>query len=173
MSTLLSNYGNYPASEVPHDSLKNIVTECIIEAAIDMGQKPDDTIYDRVTYFIEKDFHYLQVIQIASTFRRGALGQFGSGRLVPRTIYGWLMEVRNENALKATGAAEKIDPSKGFDKLHEFPLGSAICKKIEWYESGTITGDDWDKVPLKEIAGMISRHEECHPYMFGIYHDNN
>jgi hypothetical protein len=171
MSKLYDSYSNCKASEVPEDSLKIIITDFIIEAALDMGQKPDEGIYDRVTYFILKDFRYFQMIELFSTFRRGALGQFGAGRLVPRTIYGWLISVRNENAIKATGAAEKIDPARGYDDLHKFPLGKAINKKIDWLTYGAITSDEWDLIPLKEVAELIANHKECYPALFGIYHD--
>lgn len=168
MSKTLEIYGNYPASEVPSENLKVMIREFILDAAIDMGQKPDEIIYDRVFYFITKDFGWLQCLQLASVFRRGSLGQFGAGRLIPKTIYGWLVEIRNELGQKASGVGEKIDMRRKFDDLGRYPMGQAICKKIDWIRSGAITSDEWAKIPLKAVAERIGRGLECTPEIFGI-----
>lgn len=173
MSKNYEIYHSYPAREVPQLNLRILISEFIIDAALDMGQKPDDGIYDRVTYFVGRDFCDLEIIQIASAFKRGALGQFGPGKLVPRTIYNWLVTAKGENSFK-TDAVSKIDTTPGFSELHKFPLGKAINKKIDWYRKGLITidpegrPDEWDKINLKTLSEMIGKGMMPTPNDFGI-----
>lgn len=161
MSKTLETYGKYPVSDVPIEKMKDLIKGFILDAAIDMGQKPDDIIYERVFEYITKDFGWMLCIQLASAFKRGALGQFGSGRLVPRTIYMWLTETRNELANRSSGAAEKIEIKKGFAELDRFPLGQAITKKIDWLTTRAITEETYDTIPLKKIAEIIRIKGHC------------
>ena len=80
--------------------LSVIISGCVqnipltIDASKDMGCTYDkaDTS-ERVYYIISVHYHHLPLSLIASAFKRGALGQYGAGRLVPKTIYGWLGEM--------------------------------------------------------------------------------
>jgi hypothetical protein len=171
MGKLYETYFNYPAGEVPREHLKIMLTDFIIEAGVDMGQKPDDAIYDRVVYFATTDFKFMKMVEIASVIKRGALGQLSAGRIVPKTIYIWLSETRNES-LNKSGAADKVSMDKGFRDYVNYPLGQAIMKKIDWYQSGAIDGNDWDKIPLKELALSIGKGHIPHLIDFGIYPKN-
>jgi len=52
--------------------------------------------------------------------------------------------------------------------LHKFPIGSAINKKIDWYRKGILNINDWNKVPLKEVAEMIGAGNMPTVEHFGI-----
>jgi hypothetical protein len=160
-------YSNYKISDVPLDNLKVIIEQLVFSAGVDMGQKPEDITIERVVWFVTHDFSDFTCLRIASIMRRGALGQFGAGRLVPRTIYGWLSESKNE-ALNKSGAIDKIDTSRGFRDLMNFPIGKAIMKKIDWQKSGAITGDEWDRIDPKVLSEMIAKDMTPTPEDFGI-----
>jgi hypothetical protein len=111
----------------------------------------------------------LHLCYISSAFKKGSLGKYGAGRLVPRTINGWLNEITMEfNRDAEHKKLNEVDGTVHFKNLEKYPLGKAICKKIDWYMSDVIDDNDWDKIPLKQLAEIIGRHEIPDLKMFGI-----
>lgn len=168
-SELYNTYANYACSEVPPESLKNLLTSFLYEASQDMGQAFDKIfLADRVYYIINKHYNHLPLSLVASAFKRGALGQYGAGRLIPRTVYGWLAEMNQYHMNVREAKDETESRHHKFDRLDKYPFGKAICKKVDWLESGAITETEWDKIPLKEVAEIIGAGH--HPTLehFGI-----
>ena len=162
-------YANEPCSEVPPDNLRGFILTFLVEASNDMGQEFDkDNTVDRVYYIIDTHYRHLPLSLVASAFKRGALGQYGTGRLVPRTIYGWLAEMNQYMMTKHEVRDNSEDRRHKYDGLEKYPLGKAICKKMDWYSSGRITSKEWDMIPLKELAERIGQGLECYPELFGI-----
>lgn len=154
-SKLYETYATTPAKEIPIEYMKDLVKELLSSAALDMGTDFDDRTKDRVTEIIMYNFSYLPLCLIASAMKKGALGQYGPGRLVPRTINGWLNEMREEHQRMTRQKIESEDKSRKFDHLEKIPLGKAIIKKIDW----KLNNQEWDQIPLKELAERIGRGE--------------
>ena len=166
---LYNTYASYPCSEIPLDNLKMILTDLLFEASQDMGQTFDrEFLADRVKYIIDKHYSHLPLSLVASAFKRGALGQYGAGRLIPRTVYGWLAEMNQYYMNVNEKDNEREVRHHKFDGLEKYPLGRAICKKIDWMLSGAITEAEWDKIPLKEVAEMMGKGEMPTLAKFGI-----
>ena len=171
-STNYDIYASSLCSEIPLDYLKGFIAGFLYEASIDMGQTYEkDVMVDRVEYMISKHYHHLPLSLVASAFKRGSLGQYGTGRLVPRTIFGWLGEMNQYFMTIHEKQDEDRSMHHKFDGLEKYPLGKAICQKIDWLRSGAITEEQWDKIPLKDVAGMIGRGEMPTIAKFGIYNE--
>lgn len=172
--TYYQKYCKYQIKDVPVDELKYLLKLFFNKAAINMGKDsydmPDNTI-DAILEFTMKDFKFIPIMYVGSAIIKGSLGKSDvKGRLVPRTIYGWL----NEASLEYNKVLEKekyknynSDMSLTFD-LHKYPVGSAIIKKMDWLKSGVITEDEWDMIPLKDLAERIGQGLESVPEIFGI-----
>jgi len=158
-SKLYETYAVAPAKEIPFEYMKDLVKELLASAALDMGTDFDDRTKDRVIEIIIYHFGYLPLCLIASAFKKGALGQYGAGRLVPRTINGWLNEMREEHQRMTRAKIEDTDKQYKFEHLDRIPLGKAIIKKIDW----RLNSREWDQIPLKELAERIGRGE--HPVL--------
>ena len=162
-------YANQPCSEIPIDHLKGFILTFLTEASKDMGQEFDrDNTPDRVYYIIDKHYNHLPLMLVASAFKRGSLGQYGPGRLVPRTIYGWMAEMNQYLMTKHEVRDSSQDRKHKYDGLEKYPLGSAIIKKIDWLTSGAITMDQWDEIPLRAVAEMIGQGHTPTLAKFGI-----
>ena len=158
---------------VPRDDLREMINIFMYDAGINMGSDFSDKTLDRVVQIVEDNFRFLPVCYVASAFKKGSLGQYGTGRLVPRTIYIWLNEItleynRDEDHKKLTTNTEYAH----FNDLERYPLGRAIIKKIDWWKSGTITMDDWDRIPSKELAGRIGQGLNSVPELWGVTSKN-
>jgi len=144
---------------LPVSELKALINEFMFDAGINMGSDFTDKTLDRVVEIITYDYKYLPIYIIAGGFKKGSLGYYEAGRLVPRVINGWMsksaIEYNRELAHKAITADDYSDAAD----LHKYPLGSAIVKKMEWVKSGIMSINDWDKIPLKEIARRIAERE--------------
>jgi hypothetical protein len=168
-SAKYEQYANYLIRDIGNDAdLNYLINDFMKEASIDMGSDFSDETLDRVIYIIKHEFSFLAISLVASAFSRGAMGKFGAGRLVPRTICGWLNEITAEYHRKETHDSIPVDEITDTKFLHKSPLGSAICKKIDWFKSGNYDMDDWDKVPLKELSERIKGGLETVPEVFGI-----
>jgi hypothetical protein len=155
-SELYSTYANTVCRDVPIDYLKQFILTFIYEASQDMGCEFDREIMpERVYYIISKHYHHLPLMLIASAFKRGALGQYGTGRLVPRTVFGWFAEMNQYYMTCHERRDQSKDREYKFNGLEKYPLGKAICKKIDWLTSGAITETEWDRIPLKAVAEII------------------
>jgi hypothetical protein len=166
---LYDDYATSFVKDVPSVNLKTLVNIFMVDASVNMGNDFSDETLERAIYIIETNFRFLHVCYIASAFKKGSLGQYGAGRLVPRTIYGWLNEITMEyNRDTEHKKLSEIDTTVHFKDLGRYPLGKAICQKIDWYKSGSINSDEWDKIPLKQLAEIIGMGETPHLNDFGI-----
>jgi|WetSurMetagenome_2_1015567.scaffolds.fasta_scaffold457180_2 hypothetical protein len=169
MENLYETYSNTICRDVPIDYLKRFILTFIHEASQDMGCDFDKEVMpERVLYIISTQYNNLPLMLVASAFKKGALGQYGPGRLVPRTVYGWLGEMNQYYITIQNHKELKNDRIYKFDGLEKYPLGKAICKKIDWLKSGAITSDDWDKISLKTLAEIIGAGHEPSLEYFGI-----
>ena len=168
----MDNYNTYASELVknvlPKEILKEMVNIFMIEASMNMGNDFSEQTLDASIGIIENKFRFLPVCYVASAFKKGSLGHFGAGRLIPRTIYGWLNEISLEYNRDMAHQANKAPDFSDAADLHKYPAGRAICLKIDWYNSGLINGNDWDNIPLKELAGMLGRGEMPISKDFGI-----
>ena len=169
MATLYETYANTTCSEIPIDYLKQFILEFLFDASKDMGCSFDkaDTV-DRVYYLISTHYSHLPLMIIASGFKRGALGQFGPGKLIPRTVFGWMGEINQYYITKHSVRDGSQDAKTRYKDLIHYPLGKAINKKVDWYRKGMLSINDWDNVPLKEVAEMIGKGHEPTLEHFGI-----
>lgn len=169
MEQLYETYANTLCSEIPVEYLKRFILDFLYEASKDMGCEFDKTsMPDRVHYVISTHYNHLPLMLVASAFKRGALGQYGAGRLIPRTIFGWLGEMNQYFTTQHTIRDASKDKQYKYDGLEKYPLGKAICKKIDWLDSGAITFDEWDQIPLKEVAEIIGKGLNPSLEYFGI-----
>jgi len=166
--TKYEQYNLHICNQVPESDFEIIIRTLIKEAEIDMGTDFDEVAIPRLLSFISKDYGHLPMYSIAGAFKKGALGQYGPGRLIPRTIYGWLSEMSIVYLEKSKNLADKIDVKRKWDGLHKYACGKAICRKIDWLKSGVIDDDGWDRIPLKELAEREARGLESYPEMFGV-----
>ena len=51
-------------------------------------------------------------------------------------------------------------------------MGTALNLKIDWLTSGRIDDDEWDMIPLKQLAEMIGSGKYPVPEQFGIQPKN-
>jgi hypothetical protein len=155
---------------IPVEDLNLLINLFMQDAGVTMGNDFNDKTLDMVITIIKNEFSFLPVFYIAAAFKKGAMGKYGPGRLVPRTIGIWIeseaMEYNKYLAHKEQKEKE-FTPDNSFD-LNKYPVGSAIAKKIDWYNRGIISSDDWDKVALKEMAERINQGLECVPEVFGL-----
>lgn len=146
---------------VPSEDLHTLIKIFMDSASVDMGADYEDATLQRVVYIIRTEFAFLQVCFVASGFSQGAMGKYGPGRLVPRTIHGWMNEVALEYNRKA--AKDRQDELSAVElttyDLVRYPIGKAIIQKVKWYEAGKLDGDLWDRVSLKRLAEAIGRKE--------------
>ena len=156
--------------DVSYDDLRTMTELFLRKASDNMGSAFNDNTIESVIDFVKTQFHFLPVYALASCIVKGSLGHYGAGRLVPRTIFGWV----NESAQDFNRKIEhdfQMDQLKerpiSFD-LHRYPVGKAINKKIDWLTSGAIDESDWDKIPMKEVAERIRDGLPCVPELFGV-----
>ena len=154
---------------LPVKELNEMVNIFMIDAGINMGSDFTDNTLERAVQIVSENFRFLPVCYIASAFKKGSLGSYGPGRLVPRTIFTWLNEItlewnRDQAHERLTATPEYVH----FKDLEKFPLGKAINRKIEWYKKGLLDMRDWDKIPLKELAEREGKGLHSAPELFGI-----
>jgi hypothetical protein len=164
-------YSGTPIKDVPIDEADVLLKLFLNKAAINMGKdaydKPDAT-RESILEFIYHRFGDLPVSYIGSAIIKGSLGSYGPGRLVPNSVFKWIGEVKMEyDRVRKHEELEAIPTGKTFDLLN-YPVGKAICLKIDWYNAGLMTIDDWDKVDLKVLAEMLCRGEIPTTRDFGI-----
>lgn len=160
--------------DVPTEKLKILVTVFIDYAARNLGCKVDKADVDQIIEFIQSpEFCFLPVSVVASAFSRGSLGKLKNDKLTlnPRNIYDWMTEVKIEhrNNIEHNEREKRLSADVShFKELKKYPLGQALCKKIDWYNSGAIDSDDWDRIPLRDLSEVISRGGWPSPNDFGI-----
>jgi len=159
------------AKDIPVDELRMLLTLFFNKAAVNMGKEsydaPDAAI-DSIMEFIYRDYGILPIENIASGIIRGSLGKYGPGRLVPATVYKWLHETIMEyEKLVRHQELGKIEYTQRLDVV-KYPVGKALIKKIVWLKNGVIDSDDWDILPLKEMAERIAQGLDVVPELWGI-----
>jgi hypothetical protein len=163
---------NAMVKDIATNDLLYLVALFMKEASINMGVEVNNQIIESVIYYIKKDYGYVPLNFIASGFVRGSLGKIGDGkgRLVPKTIFAWLSDSSLEynRMIASIREKEKLNDVSIAMDLHKYPIGSAIAKKIEWYRLGALNINDWDKVPLKQVAQMIGEGHRPTLEYFGI-----
>lgn len=137
----------------PRDDMKTLVNIFMKDAGINMGNDFSDDTLERAIEIIHTNFRMFPVCYVASAFKKGSLGSYGAGRLVPRTIYNWMNEItteyqRDQDHKKILG----VDVGIHYKDFEKYPMGKAMCWKIDHVEEC-----DWDNVPLKELAEMIGK----------------
>lgn len=166
------SYANTLVNEVPYEDMEYLIALFMKEAAINMGSDVNDAIIERTVYHVKKDYAYIPVNYVASAFVRGSLGKVGDGkgRLIPKTILTWLSDSSQEynRVMAAIREKEKLNDVSIAMDLHKSPVGTAIGKKIDWYRKGIMRIQDWNKVPLKELAEKIKAGHHVTPEMFGL-----
>jgi hypothetical protein len=157
-------YANEIVREVPQEDIIYLITLFVKEAAINMGSDVDKETLDRIIFYIKRDYSYIPINYVASAFLKGSLGQIGDGkgRLIPKTIHGWLGDISLEyNRMVAARKQKERESDVSIAmNLHKYPMGKAIRKKIDWLKAGSITIDEWEKIPLQEIAEAIGKGHE-------------
>jgi len=163
-------YASYAVKDIPTENLKIFISDFIEHAALNMGAKVERVEVDRVIENIQlPEFSFAPLSVIASAFIRGSLGKLKNEKVTlnPRNIYDWVSEVTLDYRHKIEHddrAARLSSNTLHFKDLERCPLGKAICKKIEW----GLTEEEWDKVPLKELAVRIGNGHWPTPQEFGI-----
>ena len=161
---LYDDYATSFVKDVPRENIKTLVNIFMVDASVNMGNDFSDETLERAIYIIETNFRFLNVCYIASAFKKGSLGQYGAGRLVPRTIYGWLNEITMEcNRDTDHKRLAEVDNTVHFKDLERYPLGKAINWKIDY-----VREEDWEKVTLKRLAEIIGSGSIPHLVEFGI-----
>lgn len=173
-NNLYETYATTPCQDIPVEYLKQLILVFLIGASQDMGQVFDRNITpDRVYDIIKTHYSTLPLSLIASAFKRGSLGIYGAGRLVPKTIFNWLSEINQYYLTVREKQDHSLDKKNKFNDLGKYPLGKAICKKIDWLKSGAITSSEWDKISLEQVAELIGSGREPSLEYFGINKQNN
>jgi hypothetical protein len=129
------------------------------DAAINMGSDYSNEVLDRIVFIVKNEFRYMPLCYIHSAFVRGSMGDLGPGRLVPRTVSGWLKEVGSEYNRKMQQEAVKHSDFSDAVDLIEYPIGTAINKKIDWYKAGFLSIKDWDKCDLEKLTERVKKNK--------------
>ena len=143
------------------------------KAAVNMGKEcydaPDAT-KESILEFIYKEFRWLPVYSMGSAIIRGSLDDKSPARLIPRTVRKWLndasIDFRRETDHDRLEELYREKPIT-FD-LHKYPVGKAICQKIDWYKSGVLRIEDWDRIPLQRLAEIIGQGHQPSLEMFNL-----
>lgn len=167
---IYQTYSKYPVREVPEEHLKHLVFLFIADAALNMGSNVEKANVDRVIEIIQDHYSFLPVYVICSAFVKGSMGYLGEGRLIPKNINNWLREIRIEYERESDHKRieERLNTNYPPVDLVKYPMGMALCVKIDWLTSGLIDGDGWDNIPLKDVAEIIGRGQQPRPEEFGI-----
>lgn len=153
----------------PISDLKEMINIFMADAGINMGSDFNDATLERVIEIIEHSYKFLPIYSIAGAFKKGSLGDYGPGRLVPRTVNAWLNAITIEYNRDQDHKRNISDINTvHFSDLDRYPLGKAINKKSDWLKNGIITEDEWDKIPLKELAERIGKGLECVPELWHV-----
>ena len=151
------NYANTFVRDIPQSELKYIVNLMAREGSKIMGNDFNDDTLDSTIEMILTNHGRLPLSYVSSAIYRGAMGDFGSGRLVARTINQWLREVSKEyrRLIDHKEVQDRLSNEGEAVDLKKYPMGSAINKKIEWLLNGFISSEIYDQIDIKELSVMI------------------
>ena len=144
---------------LPEEDVKALINEFMISAGINMGSEFTQAALERVINIVRFEYKFLPMYSIASGFKKGSLGLYEPGRLVPRTINGWMNRVAQEYNRQTAHEAVYYEDYSDSSDLNKYPTGSAIILKIDWLNSGIMKISEWDNIPLKELARRIAEGE--------------
>jgi hypothetical protein len=155
---------------VPVEHLKDVIELTMKKCSLNMGSNYTDEILQRIVELIKEDYSYMTVNLVVSALFRGSMGHFGAGRLIPKTIAGWLREISQEYNKERDHKEieERLKSNSTPIDLVKYPMGTALNLKIDWLVSGAIDNDGWDKIDLKQLAEMIGMHETPTPADFNV-----
>jgi hypothetical protein len=170
MSSKFEMYATEVVRNVPMEYLSDIIELTMKKCSLNMGTNYTDEILQRIVELIKEEFSYMTVNIVVSSLLRGSMGQYGAGRLIPKTISQWLRETSQEyqKNKEHKELEERLNSNSVPVDLRKYPMGTALNIKIDWLTSGYITLDEWDKIPLKELAEMIGNAHQPTLEHFGI-----
>jgi hypothetical protein len=96
MSSKFEIYATDSVRNVPTENLSEIIELTLKKCSLNMGSNFTDEILQRIIELIKEDYSYMTVNLIVSALFRGSMGNYGAGRLIPKTIAGWLRETAQE-----------------------------------------------------------------------------
>lgn len=152
-------YSNDLVRNTPETYVRELISLFLEEAAVTMGARMKDDTIERVVYYVLTDFTHMPISLIGSAFARGSLGYLADGRLIPRTIHEWLSQTSTDYMKASAKAKLAEEPESVKMDLKTFPVGKAIIQKADWLSSGAITEEEYDRIPLKELARRIAAGE--------------
>jgi hypothetical protein len=162
-------FATFLVKDVPNESFEYLIKLFMDKASMNMGSDYSPKVLTGTVEIIKGHYNYIPICYVASAFIKGSLGDYGPGRLVPRTVYAWLNAITIEYNRDEDHKRNILDINTvHFSDLEKYPLGKAINKKIDWLKSGKITSDDWDRISLKELAERIGQGIESVPEIFGV-----
>lgn len=153
-----------PVNDVSYNDMSLLLKLFLDKAAINVGRECYDApevTKESILEFVCKEFRFIPVYYIGSAIIKGSLDSQSTNRLTPRLVHKWLIDA----TIEYRRYKDHLDREEQFKEkpitfdLHKYPVGSAIAKKIEWYKKGFLSIDDWDLVPLKDVAEAIARGE--------------
>lgn len=154
---------------VPKSDVNVIINEFLEEGAMNMGSELKRPQVDRIIEIATTAFKDVPVYVLCASIIQGSLGRYGPGRLVPRTVYGWFTEASTEFRSRAKYEEQKKPQERvELPDLIKYPVGKAINLKIMWLTSGAMTSEEWDKIPLWELAERIGKGENPSMRDFGL-----
>jgi len=164
-------YSMYKIRDIPREPLCEIINVVLIEASRNMGNEFNDKMLDAIISTIEENNYQLPLSYIVSAIYKGSMGLLGPGRLIPRTILTWIREVSAEyfKEIEHKEVQERLKITGTPVDLKRYPMGTALNLKIDWLSSGAIISEEWDKIPLKELADIIGQKKIPQLSDFGIY----
>ena len=163
-------YANEFLTNIPTEKLNSILNKTFFEAGRNMGNDVDDELMDLLIDTTKKYHHKMPLYYVTSSIYKGSMGHYGAGRLIPRTIYGWLREMSHEyEREKEHKEIEQRFENKGTPvDLKKYPMGKAINVKVGWLASGAISDNDYDNIDIKELAEMIGQGKQPLPEDFKL-----
>jgi len=161
-------YATHTVKDVPNSEMEIMMKVFMQGASVNMGTEVTDNMIRTMLDFIYREFFYFPVYEIGSAIVKGSLGKYGPGKLVPRTVYGWLTEAAQEFYRKQDHEkAIARDSSVPLD-LNKYPAGRAVILKAGWLEAGIITDEEYEKIPLKGVYERLAQGLDCVPELWGI-----
>jgi hypothetical protein len=142
--------------DIPDPSLELEVKELLKSAIFDFGADMKKDVFNhsvkRVTYLLKIKYKGLMLGEVKYVFE--AMSEFIKGKLSVSTIMQLFYKYMDDKIEKQRREVEEreIGYEQNFVNCMNNPLGKAIIHKIELVENGQLSMDNWDKVPLKQIA---------------------
>lgn len=163
-------YATVLVREVPREYLSEIIELTMKKCSLNMGSNYTDEILQRIIELIKEDFSYMTVNIVVSALLRGSMGNYGAGRLIPKTVAQWLRETSQEyqRDKEHKELDEKLSRNSNAMDLRKYPMGTALNLKIDWLVNGAITSDEWDRISLKQLAEIIGQGQLPELRHFGI-----